>query len=70
MILKARRTFTSLADKLYFLCELSWEMLSTDEMSLNYRAFPERLREMFSTRISGEKDLDHWRYDMMGSGRC
>ena len=64
--IKSERTFTSLADKLYFLCELSWEMLSTDEMSLNYRAFPERLREMFSTRISGEKDLDHWRYDMMG----
>jgi predicted NACHT family NTPase len=28
--IKAERTFTSLADKLYFLCELSWEMLSTN----------------------------------------
>ena len=26
--IKEERTFTSLADKLYFLCELSWEMLS------------------------------------------
>ncbi len=39
--IKSDRTFTSLADKLYFLCELSWEMLSTDQMSLNYRAFPD-----------------------------
>ncbi|NJL68609.1 MAG: NACHT domain-containing protein, partial [Microcoleus sp. SM1_3_4] len=37
--IKAERTFTSLADKLFFLCELSWEMLSTDQMSLNYRLF-------------------------------
>ena len=60
------RTFTSLADKLYFLCELSWEMLSTNQMSLNYRAFPERLQQMFSDRVKEEKELDHWRYDMMG----
>ncbi|MGC1218641.1 MAG: pentapeptide repeat-containing protein [Phormidesmis sp.] len=60
------RTFTSMADKLYFLCELSWEMLSTNQMSLNYRAFPERLQQMFSDRVKEEKELDHWRYDMMG----
>ncbi|MEO1791608.1 MAG: NACHT domain-containing protein [Cyanobacteria bacterium J06629_19] len=60
------RTFTSLADKLYFLCELSWEMLSSDRMSLNYLDFPERLQQMFAARVQEEKDLDHWRYDMMG----
>ncbi|MGB7087604.1 MAG: NACHT domain-containing protein, partial [Phormidesmis sp.] len=59
------RTFTSLADKLYFLCELSWEMLSTNQMSLNYRAFPERLKQMFANRLKDDKELDHWRYDMM-----
>ncbi|NEP13838.1 MAG: NACHT domain-containing protein [Symploca sp. SIO2C1] len=62
----AERTFTSLADKLYFLCELSWEMLSTDEMSLNYRLFPDRLRRLFGSVVQQEKDLDHWHYDMMG----
>ncbi|MEO0431305.1 MAG: NACHT domain-containing protein, partial [Cyanobacteria bacterium J06656_5] len=62
----SERTFTSLADKLYFLCELSWEMLSTDQMSLNYRAFPERLEQMFGDRVQEERELDHWRYDMMG----
>jgi predicted NACHT family NTPase len=39
--IKAERTFTSLADKLYFLCEIAWEMLSTERMKLNYREFPD-----------------------------
>jgi predicted NACHT family NTPase len=64
--IKAERTFTSLADKLYFLCELSWEMLSTDQMSLNYRGFPDRIRSLFGSIVQEEKDLDHWHYDMMG----
>ncbi len=64
--IKAERTFTSLADKLYFLCELSWEMLSTDQMSVNYRLFPDRIRCLFGAVVQEEKDLDHWHYDMMG----
>jgi uncharacterized protein YjbI with pentapeptide repeats len=64
--IKAERTFTSMADKLYFLCELSWEMLSTDQMSLNYRHFPDRIRRFFGTVVQEQKDLDHWHYDMMG----
>ncbi|MBR8839966.1 MAG: NACHT domain-containing protein [Stigonema ocellatum SAG 48.90 = DSM 106950] len=64
--IKAERTFTSLADKLYFLCELSWEMVSTDQMSLNYRLFPERIRRLFGSVVQEEKDLDHWHFDMMG----
>ncbi|MFN6029369.1 MAG: eIF2A-related protein [Dolichospermum sp.] len=64
--IKADRTFTSMADKLYFLCELSWEMLSNDKMSLNYKEFPDRIRSCFSKEIQEQKDLDHWHYDMMG----
>jgi predicted NACHT family NTPase len=64
--IKAERTFTSLADKLYFLCELSWEMLSNEQMSLNYRLFPDRIRRLFGSVVQEEKDLDHWHYDMMG----
>jgi predicted NACHT family NTPase len=63
--IKSDRTFTSLADKLYFLCELSWEMLSSDQMSLNYRLFPDRIRCLFGAMVQEEKDLDHWHYDMM-----
>ena len=64
--IKAERTFTSMEDKLYFLCELSWEMLSTDRMSLNYKEFPSRIRGCFGAKVEGQKDLDHWHYDMMG----
>ncbi|MDJ0775027.1 MAG: NACHT domain-containing protein, partial [Mastigocoleus sp. MO_167.B18] len=64
--IKAERTFTSLAEKLYFLCELSWEMLSTDQMSLNYKLFPDRIRHLFGSIVQEQTDLDHWHYDMMG----
>ncbi len=64
--IRAERTFTSLADKLYFLCELSWEMVSTDQMSLNYRLIPDRIRRLFGSVVREEKDLDHWHFDMMG----
>src|SRR5205085_8557905 len=47
-------------------CEVSWEMLSTNQMSLNYRLFPDRLRRLFGPAVQEEKDLDHWHYDMMG----
>jgi WD40 repeat protein len=60
------RTFTSLADKLYFLCELAWEMLSENKMSLNYREFPDRLERLFGNEVATKKHLDHWHYDMMG----
>ncbi|MBK8988004.1 MAG: SMEK domain-containing protein [Chloroflexi bacterium] len=64
--IKAERTFTSMSDKLYFLCELSWEMLSTDRMQLNYREFPNRLTKLFPHAVKEQKNLDHWHYDMMG----
>jgi WD40 repeat protein len=64
--IKAERTFTSLADKLYFLCEIAWEMLSTEQMKLNYREFPDRIRQIFPQLVTEAKDLDHWHYDMMG----
>jgi len=47
----AERTFTSLAEKLFFLCELSWEMLSTSKLSINYRELPERLHRAFGNYI-------------------
>jgi predicted NACHT family NTPase len=64
--IKAERTFTSLADKLYFLCEIAWEMLSKDRMTLNYRDFPDRIRQIFPQLVTEAKDLDYWQYDMMG----
>ena len=64
--IKNERTFTSFSDKLYFLCELSWEMLASNRMKLNYRDFPSKLTKMFTHRVKDGEALDHWRYDMMG----
>jgi WD40 repeat protein len=63
--IKTNRTFTSMADKVFFLCELSWAMLPQHEFKLHYSQFPERLRDVFGDKIE-DKDLDHWHYDMMG----
>ncbi|WP_128434298.1 NACHT domain-containing protein [Streptomyces cyaneus] len=62
------RTFTSRADKVYFLCEVAWEMLSSDRLSLNYRDFPDRLKACFGTAVESAKALDYWDQDMRGQG--
>ncbi|WP_073815688.1 NACHT domain-containing protein [Kitasatospora sp. CB01950] len=62
------RTFTSRADKLYFLCEVAWEMLSTDRLTLNYRDFPDHLRNCFGPAVQSAKDLDFWEQDMRNQG--
>ena len=62
--IETERTFTSMADKVFFLCEVSWAMLSQNELTLHYSRFPARLREVFGDAIE-DKHLDHWHYDMM-----
>jgi WD40 repeat protein len=62
--IETERTFTSMADKVFFLCEVSWAMLSQNKLTLHYSQFPDRLREVFGDAIE-DKALDHWHYDMM-----
>ncbi|MEV6600867.1 NACHT domain-containing protein [Actinoplanes sp. NPDC051346] len=62
--IRAERTFTSRADKLYFLCELAWEMVRTSTLEINFREIPDRLRAYFGPAIAGERELDHWEHDM------
>lgn len=64
--IREERTFTSIADKLYFMCELSSEMIRSERLSINYRHFPSHVRALFGQKVAAEKDLDHWQYDMMG----
>ncbi|MFD7641562.1 NACHT domain-containing protein [Kitasatospora sp. NPDC059795] len=64
----AERTFTSRADKVYFLCEVAWEMLSTERLVLNYRDFPGRLRSFFGPVVQRDADLDFWEHDMRNQG--
>jgi hypothetical protein len=58
------RTFTSMADKIFFMCEISWEMLSTQELKINYKQIPERIREYFGPRVATAEE-DHWRHDLL-----
>lgn len=67
--IRSERTFTSLADKLYFLCELSWKILSQDLLGnglsgISYHDFPDQIHALFG--VESKIDLDHWHYDMMG----
>ncbi|WP_306204077.1 NACHT domain-containing protein [Actinoplanes sp. RD1] len=64
--IRAERTFTSRADKVFFLCELSWHMLAESVMTINYREIPDRIRASFGPVVREQRDLDHWHYDMMG----
>ncbi|WP_405413843.1 NACHT domain-containing protein [Streptomyces rubiginosohelvolus] len=64
----SRRTFTSRADKLFFLSEVASEMLRTNQLTLNYRDFPDRLRSCFGSAVENRKDLDYWEQDMRNQG--
>ncbi|MFE1320074.1 NACHT domain-containing protein [Kitasatospora phosalacinea] len=66
--IRAERTFTSRADKLFFLCEVAWEMHSSQRLTLNYRDFPDHLRSCFGPVVHSAKDLDHWEQDMRNQG--
>ena len=58
------RTFTSMADKIFFMCEISWEMLSTQDLKINYKQIPDRIREYFGSRVATAEE-DHWRHDLL-----
>ena len=62
--IKAEKTFTSTADKLYFLCELAWEMIRSNELRIHYTLVPERIRSYFGDRIKDQHELDTWDYDL------
>ena len=60
----AERTFTTTADKLFFLCELAWEMIRSGELRIHYTDIPERIKTWFGDRIKDRPELDHWDYDL------
>lgn len=62
--ISAEKTFTSTADKLYFLCELAWEMIRSNELRIHYTVIPERITNYFGDRIRDQHELDHWDFDL------
>ena len=59
-----KRTFTTTADKLYFLCELAWEMIASGELRIHYKVIPERIEAYFGDRIQDQHELDTWDFDL------
>jgi hypothetical protein len=62
--ISAEKTFTSTADKLYFLCELAWEMLRSTELRIHYTILPDRITSYFGDRIKDRHELDNWDFDL------
>ena len=60
----AEKTFTSTRDKLYFLCELAWEMIKSDELRIHYTIIPERIKSYFGDKIKDQHELDTWDFDL------
>jgi hypothetical protein len=60
----AEKTFTSTADKLYFLCELAWEMIKSGELRIHYTVIPERITSYFGYKIKDQHELDTWDFDL------
>lgn len=59
-----QRTFTTTADKLYFLCELAWEMIKSGELRVHYKDIPVRIKGYFGDRIKDQHELDTWDFDL------
>lgn len=62
--ISTKRTFTSTSDKVFFLCELAWEMITTRTLSIHYSEFPNHIRTHFGDRIKDQYELDNWDYDL------
>lgn len=62
--IKTERTFTTTADKLFFLYELAWEMIKSNEMKIHYSEIPERISSYFKSKIKDKHELDTWDFDL------
>lgn len=62
--ISSARTFTSMADKMFFMCEISWEMLNSKELKIHYNQIPDKIREYFGAKVASAEE-DHWRHDLL-----
>jgi len=62
--INTKRTFTTTSDKIYFLCELAWEMIKSGELRIHYKAIPERIKTYFREQIKDDYELDVWDFDL------
>lgn len=62
--INTQRTFTTISDKLYFLCELAWEMIKSEDLRIHYKDVPERIKSYFKERSLDQHELDTWDFDL------
>lgn len=62
--IRAQKTFTTTTDKIFFLCELAWEMISAKKLKINYRDIPNKILSYFGHKINNPSHLDNWDYDL------
>jgi hypothetical protein len=62
--IETQRTFTTTADKLYFLCELAWEMIKSGNLRIHYTEIPDRIETYFGDKIKDKHKLDNWDFDL------
>lgn len=58
------RTFTATTDKLYFLCELAWEMIKSEQLNMHYKDITKKIGAYFKDKIKGRDELDNWDLDL------
>ena len=57
-----KRTFLDKFDKLFFMTELAWHMLSSGELRIHYKELPSHINDYFGLEKPDEKD--HYDYDI------
>jgi hypothetical protein len=60
--IRTGRTFMDKWDKLFFMMELAWEMIRTDNLKVHYKALPDKISHHFGLEKHDEKD--HYDYDI------
>jgi WD40 repeat protein len=60
--IRAERTFMDKWDKVFFMMELAWEMVSTSNLKIHYRELPERINRYFG--LEKPDEMDHYDYDI------
>ena len=60
----SERTFTTTSSKLYFLCELAWEMIESEKLRIHFTEIPNRIKLYFEDKIKDQHELDTWDFDL------
>lgn len=58
--MKTGSVFTSNADKLYFLCELSWTMIKSGDLRIHWTKIPENVHDYFKNKNKLLDKKDYW----------